>query len=603
MLERLYSPTGLFQNHGDFTFHPGINVVLGKYSEPDREKRRDKGINGIGKSSVVRLVSYLLASDRAEKLLADRRYDFLRNEDHAVTLELDVRGTTLVVQRHFADKSGSVRIGHSAANLRAYSHAEAKTLLSRELFPREHNFVLEGDRFRSLMHFFVKDDLDHQRRSDPLNFFATTHTPNEREKLALNFFLLGIPNQATWTFDQKVAAYNKETAQFRDLAKKIETTKGRSLSELRAEVAQRQQKALELRSALDRLDLLEGYRDIEATLTAISVEFSEKSAVVGQLSAQLRRLRRLSEVRIDVDREAVVSQFEVFSESLGAFVKKQLDDVLAFRKNLAESRTRFHEKQVGEIESKLQALRGELFVLDDRRSGMLRILNEKGALQPLRATYEQLLTEQGDLDRELRAVHDIEDIQRRQASLDVDISVAKQEVLSCLESAEDVLTKLRTLYRSIAEDALGLDDTELRSAYFDIAPRRAARRDATPVEIKVELPRSDALGRARFEIVAYDLTVFLAAIQAGRKLPDFLIHDGVFHGTSRRTIVSALNFIHRQHLQFPSLQYLVTFNEDEIPLNLPSVQRDGEFDFDLAKATVATFTDEPSGMIFGRRFD
>jgi uncharacterized protein YydD (DUF2326 family) len=53
MLIRIYSETNLIDA---VPFHNGINIILGKYSG-DKEAR---GINGIGKSTLVRLVDFTL---------------------------------------------------------------------------------------------------------------------------------------------------------------------------------------------------------------------------------------------------------------------------------------------------------------------------------------------------------------------------------------------------------------------------------------------------------------------------------------------------------------------------------------------------------------
>ena len=63
MLIKIYSETNLIDT---VPFHNGINIILGKYFG-DKEAR---GINGIGKSTLVRLVDFTLLSGKAEKRFA-----------------------------------------------------------------------------------------------------------------------------------------------------------------------------------------------------------------------------------------------------------------------------------------------------------------------------------------------------------------------------------------------------------------------------------------------------------------------------------------------------------------------------------------------------
>ena len=97
MLVRLYSETNLLVK--DISFEPGINIVLGKYSD-DKEA---KGINGIGKSSLVRLINYCFLSGSAEKIFNQPKYDFLKNEEHNIILEFVSDEKKYFIKRYFAD--------------------------------------------------------------------------------------------------------------------------------------------------------------------------------------------------------------------------------------------------------------------------------------------------------------------------------------------------------------------------------------------------------------------------------------------------------------------------------------------------------------------
>ncbi|HED37356.1 MAG TPA: DUF2326 domain-containing protein, partial [Ignavibacteria bacterium] len=47
-----------------------------------------------------------------------------------------------------------------------------------------------------------------------------------------------------------------------------------------------------------------------------------------------------------------------------------------------------------------------------------------------------------------------------------------------------------------------------------------------------------------------------------RKLPDFLIHDGVFHGISLKTRINTINYVYHKYLEnanHKQFQYIMTF--------------------------------------------
>ncbi|OQX76454.1 MAG: hypothetical protein B6D64_09880, partial [Bacteroidetes bacterium 4484_276] len=112
-------------------------------------------------------------------------------------------------------------------------------------------------------------------------------------------------------------------------------------------------------------------------------------------------------------------------------------------------------------------------------------------------------------------------------------------------------------------------------------------------------------GQSRLKIVAYDLMVFLYDIINDRKLPDFLIHDGVFHGISLKTRINTINYVYHKYLEnakHKQFQYIVTFNEDEIFIPDDKTSEYGKFDFDFKKSIVAEFQDVAEKTIFKRIF-
>jgi uncharacterized protein YydD (DUF2326 family) len=171
-----------------------------------------------------------------------------------------------------------------------------------------------------------------------------------------------------------------------------------------------------------------------------------------------------------------------------------------------------------------------------------------------------------------------------------------------MKEAEGTLDDLRRLFREIIDSAVFLGEGQTGSAYFDVSVRPSARRNELPLKVEIEIPKSDALGRFQLRLVAYDLLVFLNAVRTERRLPRFLVHDGVFHGVSTRTTLDTLNYIHRQSQLYPGFQYIATFNEDELYVAKERRELDGALGFDLDGAIVARYTDSADGMIFKRAF-
>lgn len=201
MLERIYSNTNLLLKPVDF--HPGINIVLGRNSGAERAR----GINGIGKSSLVRLIDYVFLSNSAQKIFLQEKYDFLREEKHDIFLEFSGKGKKYFIRREFF-KNSPVHFGERPDKLGEYTREEIRPILTDIFFPIFDNKIFfEGNRFRTIMDFFIKDDLENQKRSEPLDFLR--YDADKKEKAIYNFYLLNLPTDKIINLTELIEEHSK----------------------------------------------------------------------------------------------------------------------------------------------------------------------------------------------------------------------------------------------------------------------------------------------------------------------------------------------------------------------------------------------------------
>lgn len=143
MIKQLFSNTGLLVK--DFKFHSGINIILGKYSG-DKEAT---GVNGIGKSTLIRLIDYAFLSDSAQKIFSNKKYDFLREEEHEIILEFEIDNKPFFIKRDFNPKS-NIYFGSSLNNLDEFEKPELKSILTNLFLPVEKDDVFfDGNNFQN----------------------------------------------------------------------------------------------------------------------------------------------------------------------------------------------------------------------------------------------------------------------------------------------------------------------------------------------------------------------------------------------------------------------------------------------------------------------
>ncbi len=593
MLVQLYSETDLLLKA--FRFEPGINIILGKYSG-DREK---KGINGIGKSSLVRLIDYAMLSNSAEKIFSQPKYDFLRVENHNIILEFKINKQSYFIKRYFL-KNEKVLLGTTPSELEEYTKAELRKILANKLFPFQDDKVFfEGNRFGTLINFFIKDDLEHQKRVEPLNFLSGS--PKAREIAIYNFFLLGLPTNNIIKYDEIAKEYDGFSKTVKGLEDKIRIDYGKSIEEFKSERIKIEKSIFLLENSLKDYKFLDNYKNIEKQLIETTHQINERLKEYHSLSRKLKKIKETFQFNQEVDIKQIRKLYNEAHSTFGDLVSKTLEEITLFKKEILENRNKFLITKEAQLQKSMDYVLKEISIFEQSRSELYRKLEEKGALDSITNTYEQLTLEKTQLAGKTQILKQIDELQGMMGNLHVTISEVKRDILNDIKQHEKVINDLRALFLEILQNAILLEEGDYRG-HFDISPKLDTPRNQLPFKIEVEIPKADALGQSRLKIVAYDMMVFLKNIRTSRQVPQFLIHDGVYHGISLNSKIKSLNYIYHQHLAYPHFQYIVTFNEDEI--YIPEEKRDlvGTFDFDLPNVIIAEFTDSPQGMIFKRDF-
>ena len=593
MLLRLFSNTNLLVQNIDF--EPGINIIYGKYSD----NKDAKGINGIGKSSLVRLINYMLLSDTSEKEFKKSKYDFLREEGHTLTLEFAINEKKYFIQREFSSK-GNIYFGTSPNKLNKYEKSEIIEVLSGLFFPVANNeLYLEGNKFRTLMQFFIKDDLQNKSRNDPTNFFS--FTPNVAEKTMYNFFLLGLPTKNLINFND----ISKEYKRYKDALKtnedKLKADTGHSIEEYRSERLKLEANIRILKDRLKGYDFKQSHKDLEKKLSEIILKINEKSQEYHVISQKLKNIREAYQTNQEIDTQQIRKIYNEVLSNFGNAIKKSLDEINKFKSEILENRNKFLIKKEKDLENSVNRIFKELSQLEEVRTSLLLELQETGVLDKLENTYEELIKQQSLVERQNQILIQVDEYNRILSDQEIVLSQSRRDISEEIQKAEKTLNELRELFNEVLSSALFLDEED-SSGYFDISLSRKSKSNL-PFKIDVNIPKSGSLGQEDLKTIAYDLMIFLNAMNKNRLFPNFLIHDGVFGNMSHKIMVNYLNYIYKKHLELfeiKNFQYIVTFSEDEI--EIPANKKDlyGEFNFDFNKRKIIELEDIDEKMLFKR---
>ncbi len=587
-LRKLYSTTNLLTK--DIVFQDGLNIILGKYSQ--RHNRND--INGIGKSSLIRLVNFMLLSEGASKILSDKRYNFLRDEQHSLSLEFELENQIFTIHRVFQELDYiQLENKNSKSEL---NFKEAKEKLFALFFPSSTDVILNGNKYGTLLNFFIKDDLESLQRIDPLNFYAFTFKPNLIERNLYNFFLLNLPTRIIESFSSTIKDYDSINETKKTLIKKMETDTGKPIEEFKTERLGIEKNITILENAIKNYTFAEKYQNTENKIMEITEQINMRLKDYHSINNKLKKIIESYSINLDFDTNKLAIIYNQSLETFGDLVKKSLDEVKDFKKQLVLNRNKFLYSREIEFNQESKRILDEINKLESQRKEHYKKLEEKGALESITNTYQEIIEEKTKLNTNLESLRRIEDLENSLGELDVTISTLKRDIQVQLKKFEEDIKSLRILFQEILENAISLEENS--ESYFDISIKTSKSKKQLPFDIKIEIPKADALGRSRLKVIAYDFLVFLHNMQLNRKFPSFLIHDGVFHGISEVTLVRSLNFMNSKFLELGNFQYIVTFNEDELPNNKSA----SKFNFPFNDVTIISLEDIESKMLFKRNF-
>lgn len=587
ILKRLYSETGLFD---EVKFGLGINLIKGVYTKTPAEMTE---LNGIGKSTLIRLVDFVLLSEEGKRFFDVKKHEFFK--EHSVTLEFEIDGKAYFIRRGFSDPN-KVSFGNTLETLEEYTVVDLRIVLGGLVFGKDgYKGAYENAWFRSLMKFFIKDDINHHERKDPLKF-VSAHISNF-ETYVYNLFLLGLPNLSVNDFAVlKTKADDLHKMRSR-ITRRITEETGKKLGEINSEIDVLDRKIAAFQDSLAKYEFLSSYEDVEKELISISSEVSGLLRKLTPIEKKLAEYHKSYEYEIEIDSKKISRLYSEVKEVFGDAVKKQLDDIVSFRKKLAENRKRFLSSRETSLSTEIEELKNKISVIEKRRSALYRVLDEKNALDSLKNTYQLLIEEKAKKEKLVGSIDSLRKIDEDLLILNKLRSEAVSDISSELNGVQEQIKSIRSLFLDIISASINVEN--MKEAVFDIRP---SPNMGSPLAFDIDVPKSEALGKQRLKVLAYDLTVFFNLIENGRILPYFLVHDGVFHGIGIKTIVKVLNLVNSKFLQNPIFQYIITANENEIliPDNKKSVY--GEYSFDIDEATIATYKDIPEEMIFKREY-
>lgn len=584
-LKKLYSePAGLFRSGKEsdpytIVFKEGFNFIFGKKDNIKEETKQP--LNGIGKSTLVDLIDFCLLADFNSK--NKRLYkEAARLEGHKIVLEFDSQGKSYVIKRDAADKK-NVFLG-PLGDEREVSIKEAKNELFQIFFNNpDYEGVIDERWYRSLLSFFLKI---HKKKKgefvDPINFLTDNNRISEINQY--QFFLLGIDTRLICLNNElQKNARNRNTA-ISQVKRIVEQNYGITIKNVDSQISKLRNEVKKSKKLIEAFKLAQQHEDVEARMNSLTAKIkflSEQNFWKEKRIESYKESISIKDLLSDSKIANIKKLYNEVNDKLASIIDKSIQDAVAFRIQLAESREGFLREEIRTLENEVKANNEEKVILDDERRKMFLSLQSKEAFASLTQAYYylgELERELSDLEAKVKTYRDLENEKQLFKKEDAEISLAIQGFLDSIQTKIDDFEKVFSeVYNRLYPESV--------SSGFSITPNYKSDK----VSILVTFDKEESKGWNKGRTLVYDIAIMQYGIEHGINFPRFLIHDGIFDGMDKSQFVELYHYI--QYLQSIGIrfQYIVTMIE-EGTLNEQFGDADELTPERIAEEAIAVFT-------------
>ncbi len=541
-------------NHDSFRpirFGPGLNVILADRKE---DSSRKDTRNGLGKSTLIEIIHFCLGA-RVQK---GRGLAIPALADWAFTMEVSLGPDRVAVTRRISRHNITTVAGLSdrwpdvpQAGLlgeRSFKTDQWRALLGRALFSLPTADAPKyNPSFRSLISYFVRRR--HDAFGDPFIYHSRQSTWDKQLHVAL---LLGLEwrHAADW---QQIKDRATDLAKLRKLVDQgIVPGLAGSIGELEAERVALTQDIDDSSMALETFKVHPQYDSIESEANQLTEALHQEMNARVSASRRLRLYRRAVESEEPPSGVAVEPMYEEMGVVFSEAIRRSLAEAKQFYGRVVRDRRRFLQDEITRLERRIAEIQAEIAELTEQRAGVLRVLEEHGALAELTSLRERHATKLEELAGITRQIE-----RRREIEAD-DRRIARDKAELADRAARDYDER-----RGSWDAAVRLFNRNSQALYA--APGHLVI-DATDsgfkFDIDIRKSRSDGIGKMK--IFCFDLAVLEAC--AGRDMGiGFLIHDSeMYDGVDSRQRAAALQRAH-QVTERTGTQYICALNSDMVP--------------------------------------
>lgn len=553
-------------------FTTGVNLVLGERAGKGSGPQKNK-VNGVGKSVFVDFLHFALCRGYQDTRVS-RIPPGTLPPDLVVVLDLEIHGSPYQIRRAIATPGQVTVIDKTQASTRTFPNIdEANHFLGDLLFIGQ---PLAGQTsFRQFLSLMMRDEASGFR--DYLNPMS----PDKRAvpPLEPHLYLLGIDHHVIQRYTMLKKEWKAITLSISQLEKILTENKRVKMADLPAKLNEERERVTAIEEALAQLKTDPAFKAVEGRLIEIEAELLNVRAERKQLAWQIEQIRIVPHgERVDTTDIKIV--YDRIQTGLGEFVKKSLEQAMAFKMEIERFQQSLVSEQLEHLEAKHRDVQKRIGELAESHRKLTQKLDNREVLSELRNGLTAA-SERTESYRMLASQFQMYERQKSEkADLKLQLETQLAEVRSLMESHQSIAKAMESRIIELHKRIMSSSQ-----ASFQFTTAENTRGDRPfGIDVRIKADRSKSVDEAK--VFIYDFAL-LSSSETRKRHPGFLLHDNILE-VDNDTLIQSLNFLGELEESGIDFQYILTLNHDKIE----PVEIAGLITLDIESHTVSRLTKE-----------
>ncbi|MFW1141982.1 DUF2326 domain-containing protein, partial [Vibrio parahaemolyticus] len=535
-------------------------------------KDKNKSYNGVGKSSTLNLIHWMLGARLNNKTEREKKVNKFLKAYGNFYLEIRHDGADYVITKNFAHNDFYV-------NDQKYSNKDYNRFLT-ELFVKDFPSSIS---FRNILNCFAR------RYGD--KYYSEAHGQQGRpdsdyQQRLVNLALLGL--------DTSIVERKQKTKQAIEKLKKSQSAISEVVSQDDIHVLKDLKDQLaSLTSLRKELEIAPAYDNEKKAADELTYHINELRDSLYESRSKLKRkhnlLSQIGDIEIDV------SQLKtVYEEALIFFneqVVVELEEACQFHKKLISNRTNRLTKEIGLLTEEIRSLKDSLEPLEVKRDLILKNMSADGAFDEYESVSQQILIKAGEISQIESNLQLAKKIESELSAEKLKNAEIHNEALGYLNSISQYLEQLDDDFRRIVKNFY---NNNTGSVIVQLS------KDAQYLyDLDIHVPKDSSQGVNEVRIFCYDMLLY----ERNRELLGFVAHDGCIFSELDPRQKAQMFKVALEYVNDTGMQYFVNIGQSSLDEILKSEVLNNSEKEQITNAIALNLLDEsPETWLFGSQF-